>query len=70
MMKWQRPQCPLSRRSGRVRCGWLFADPMAKHGVGVRVRATYTIQTVDEDYFGQEKDVVQGWVIAGRIRYK
>jgi len=24
---------------------------MLKHGVAVRVRATYTIQTVDEDFF-------------------
>jgi restriction system protein len=31
--------------------GQRFADLMLKHGVGVRVRATYTIQTVDEDYF-------------------
>lgn len=31
--------------------GQRFADLMVKHGVGVRVRATYTIQTVDEDYF-------------------
>ena len=28
-----------------------FADLMVKHGVVVRVRATYTVQTVDEDYF-------------------
>jgi ribosomal protein L16/L10AE len=28
---------------------------MVKHGVGVWVRVTYTIQTVDEDYFGQER---------------
>lgn len=31
--------------------GQRFADLMLKHGVGVRVRATYTIQSVDEDYF-------------------
>jgi restriction system protein len=31
--------------------GQRFADLMLKHRVGVRVRATYTIQTVDEDYF-------------------
>lgn len=31
--------------------GQRFADLMLKHGVGVRVRATYTIQTVDADYF-------------------
>lgn len=31
--------------------GQQFASLMLKHGVGVRVRATYTIQSVDEDYF-------------------
>lgn len=31
--------------------GKRFAELMLKHGVGVRVRATYSIQTVDEDYF-------------------
>lgn len=31
--------------------GRRFADLMLKHGVGVRTRATYTIQSVDEDYF-------------------
>ena len=31
--------------------GQRFADLMLKHGVGVRIRATYTIQTVDDDYF-------------------
>lgn len=31
--------------------GQRFVDLMLKHGVGVRVRATYTIQTVDEDCF-------------------
>jgi restriction system protein len=31
--------------------GLRFARLMIQHGVGVRVRATYTIQTVDEDYF-------------------
>lgn len=31
--------------------GQRFADLMLKHGVGVRVRATYTIQTVDENFF-------------------
>ena len=29
--------------------GQRFAYLMLKHGVGVRVRAIYTIQTVDED---------------------
>lgn len=28
-----------------------FADLMLKHGVGVRVRATYAIRSIDEDYF-------------------
>jgi restriction system protein len=31
--------------------GQRFAHLLIQHGVGVRVRATYTIQTVDEDYF-------------------
>lgn len=31
--------------------GQQLAALMLKHGVGVRVRATYTIQSVDEDYF-------------------
>ncbi len=31
--------------------GKQFASLMLKHGVGVRVRATYTIQGIDEDYF-------------------
>ncbi|WP_268236836.1 restriction endonuclease [Sinisalibacter lacisalsi] len=31
--------------------GQRFAHLLIKHGVGVRVRATYTIKTVDEDYF-------------------
>jgi restriction system protein len=31
--------------------GMRFAKLLIEHGVGVRVRATYTIQTVDEDYF-------------------
>ena len=31
--------------------GQRFAVLMLKHGVGVRVCATYSIQTVDEDYF-------------------
>lgn len=31
--------------------GQRFAHLLVQHGVGVRVRATYTIQTVDEDYF-------------------
>lgn len=32
--------------------GARFADLMIEHGVGVRVRRTYAIQSVDEDYFG------------------
>ncbi|MCL7465662.1 restriction endonuclease [Phaeovulum sp. NW3] len=28
-----------------------FADLMLKHGVGVRVRATYAIRSIDEGYF-------------------
>lgn len=31
--------------------GQQFASLMLKHGVGVRVRATYSIQSIDEDYF-------------------
>lgn len=31
--------------------GKRFADLMVKHGVGVRARATYTIQTFDENFF-------------------
>lgn len=31
--------------------GQQFASMMLKYGVGVRVRATYSIQSVDEDYF-------------------
>jgi restriction system protein len=31
--------------------GKRFAELMLRHGVGVRVRATYAIKTVDEDYF-------------------
>ncbi len=31
--------------------GQQFASLMLKHGVGVRVSATYTIQNIDEDYF-------------------
>lgn len=31
--------------------GLRFAHLLIQHGVGVRVRATYAIQTVDEDYF-------------------
>ncbi|MCV2868823.1 restriction endonuclease [Defluviimonas sp. WL0002] len=31
--------------------GQRLADLMLQHGVGVRVRATYSIQSIDEDYF-------------------
>ena len=31
--------------------GQQFAHLLIQHGVGVRVRATYTLKTVDEDYF-------------------
>lgn len=31
--------------------GARFADLMIEHGVGVRVRRTYSIQSIDEDYF-------------------
>lgn len=32
--------------------GARFAGLLIEHGVGVRVRRTYAIQSVDEDYFG------------------